>query len=116
MACPTALAARSPSGLEYLPVTIFDHRRVALPEPAFVIHPIEPVDCIDLSRSRLEWSVSDPTAIEEVDHLELDASKVPASRLLFRAGALKRSVIVRRELMLEIEQAGFTGVGWKKIA
>lgn len=37
------------------------------------------------------------------------------NRRLFRAKALKHSLLLRRELALEIEQAGFKGAGWKKI-
>lgn len=51
-----------------------------------------------------------------MDHLEIDPAKVPANRLLFRAKALKGSLIVRTELAQEIEQAGFKGTGTKKIA
>lgn len=110
------IETRSSAGLEYLPVTIYDHKGKPLAEPCFIVHPVDPVDCIDLAKSQVEWSISDPTCIDEVDHLEIDASKVPADRLLFRAKALKRSLIVRSSLAREIEQAGFTGAGSKRIA
>ena len=110
------IEARSPAGVEYLPVTIYDHKGKPLAEPCFIVHPVDPVDCIDFANSQVDWSVSDPTCIDEVAHLEIDATKVPADRLLFRAKALKRSLILRTSLAQEIEQAGFKGTGSKKIA
>ena len=106
---------RSPAKVEYLPITIYDHTGKALRDAHFIVHLVEPVDCIDFHRSEVTWSASDPSSLLDVEHLEIDASRVPADRLLFRAKGLKSAVILRRDFALELEAAHFQGAAWDEI-
>lgn len=109
------IASHQPSKVEYLPVAIHDLKGKVVCAPYFIVHPIDPVDCIDLATSDVVWSELDSTTFLFVRHLEIDAAKVPADRILFRAKAHNEETILRREFALAIAQAGFTGTGWIEI-
>jgi len=106
------IEARSPAKVEYLPVTIFDHKGKALLDPHFIVHLVEPVDCIDYDKSEVTWSASDPSSLLDVEHLEIDPARVPADRRLFRAKGLKGKAFMPRAFAEEIEGAGFKGAAW----
>ncbi len=106
------IEARSPAKIEYLPVTIFDHSGKALPHPHFIVHLVEPVDCINFDTSQVTWSASDSSSLLYVEHLEIDPARVPADRRLFRVKSLKGKAIMTRDFAEEIEAAGFKGAAW----
>lgn len=101
--------------LEYLPVTILDHKGRAASRDYFIIHPIEPIECIDLAKSQVEWGLVDKSSISQVHHLEIDASKVPPDVELFRPKPLYDIVLVRRELAELIDAQGFSGIRWLEL-
>jgi hypothetical protein len=109
------IQGKNPDKVEYLPVTVHDHKGKAVADPYFIIHPIDPPDCIDFPKSNVTWSQMDTSSIQFVDHLEIDATKVAPSRLLFRAKAYPGAILLRREFALEIEAAGFKGAGWRAV-
>lgn len=109
------IEARAPEHVEYLPVTVFDHAGTPLVGPFFVVHPTDPPDCIDFQKSIVTWSASDPTSLLDVEHLEIDATKVPSGRLLFRARSLRSLFLLRANFALDLERAGFTGAGWLEL-
>lgn len=108
--------ARHPARLEYLPVTVLDHKGQPVGAPYFILHPVDPPDCIDRANSKLTMSDFDPDDIWEAEHLAIDESKVPAERLIFRPKAYNSVILLRRELAQDLVAAGFTGAGWKEIA
>ena len=109
------IQAKSPDKVEYLPVTVHDHKGKGVADPYFIIHPIDPPDCIDFAKSDVTWSAMDKSTIQFVDHLEFDEARVAPSRLLFRAKAYNGAILLRREFAREIEAAGFKGAGWREI-
>lgn len=109
------IASRNPEKVEYLPVRVVDIKGKPVEASYFVVHPIEPVDCIDFAKSQVKRSAVDPDSILTVQHLEIDGSKVPAAQLLLRPKGHANVILIRRTLMAEIEAAGFTGVGYREI-
>jgi hypothetical protein len=100
-----------PAEVEFLPVTIFDHKS----RPAgkyFIVHPINPVDALDPTKSGAKWSRLSKKVISGVEKLVLDADKVDRSRLLFKLINFSHCVLVRRDLADAISKQGFTGVKW----
>jgi hypothetical protein len=109
------ISASGPEAVEYLPVTVFDHKGKALAERHWIVHPINPPDCIDLASSKVTWSSLDPDSIQRFRHLELDAARVPAARQLFRPKACPRLLALRRPFAEALVQQGFSGARWKEI-
>lgn len=105
------LEARGVESVEYLPVAIFDHKKKLAGE-YFIVHPINPVDCLDVPACGATfWSV-DPDNIMDVERLVIDVSKIPSTRELFRPASFFEVFLVRQELAEEIDAAGFTGITW----
>jgi uncharacterized protein DUF1629 len=110
------LESRGIVKMEYLPVGIINHKRKRAPESYFILHPIDPVECLDINRSGVTWSQIDNQIINEVRHLAIDASKIPADRMIFRPRYFSDVVLVRRELAVAIDQEDFTGIRWVELA
>lgn len=105
------LEARGLAQVEYLPVAIHDHRG-RLAGEYFIVHPLEPVDCLDIPAcGGTFWSV-DPANMLSVERLAIDPAKIPPGRELFRPRSFYEVILVRRELADAIDAAGFTGIRW----
>lgn len=102
--------------VEYLPLAVVDHKGRAVGTPYFIVHPTDPVDCLDLTRCGAEWSPIDKTIITEMAAFHLDDAKLDDSRNLFRAKAYHYVTLVRRDLAAAIDAAAVTGVRWAELA
>jgi len=107
--------AHSPVEVEHLPVKIIDHKgRVASTDYA-IIHPTNPVDCIDRQKSIFESDLIDPNDIDTIDKLVLDEASIPRDRSFFRMRGFWGITLVRRELAKSIAAEGFSGVDWLEV-
>lgn len=109
------LLARQLAKVEYLPVTIVNHKGRPASTGHVIVNAVEPVDAIDMERSELEMSEISEGYIDTVDKLVLDPKRIPADRHLFRLKGLRRAMLVRRSLAQAIDQQGFKGFGWIEI-
>jgi hypothetical protein len=96
--------------VEYLPVAISDHKKKIASKDYVIVHPIEPVDCIDQDESVLEWSVIDTEKIEVLEKLVIDENRIPKTRKLFRVHHIPDVILAHRSLVSRIEAARITGV------
>lgn len=108
--------AHAPAAVEYLPVTLVDHKGRAASKEHCIIHPIHPVDAIDKDRSVFETGLIDPDAIEAFQKLVLDESRIPADRALFRLQGFWDLTLVRRDLADALQREGFSGLRWLAVA
>lgn len=90
--------------IEFLPVTIFDHKKKAVAQEFFVLNPLRIVDCIDREKSKLDWNIIDPDLISGVHKLELDLQRIPAKAGIFRPKHLWHRLLVERNLAAAIEK------------
>lgn len=109
------IRAQLPDAVEYLPVGILDHKGRRLAQPHWIVHPIDPPDCIDLDASKVTWSSLDPDSIQRYRHLEIDPGRVPAGRQIFRPKACPSLLALRRGFAETLVQQQFSGAGWKEI-
>lgn len=110
------IESRQPPAIEYLPVTVQDHKKRPVPQAHFVVLPLDPPDCIDLASSVVKRSMVDPTALMSVKKLVLDESKIPSDRLIVKPKGYPLATFFRRDLAAEIDAQGFTGIAWKEVA
>ncbi len=108
--------ARAPKRVEYLPVGLVNHKKKPVPDPYFVVHPLEVVDCIDTKRSDLQWNAIDKEKIASLNKHVLKPNAIDGKHLLFRPKHLEYYVMVLPELVDAILQAGFTGVRFTPVA
>lgn len=98
--------------VEYLPVTILDHRGRPTKVEHFIVHPLDPVDALDADASGADFSPIDDTVIDEIEKLVLDEDELDPKRRFFRLQGLWEVTLVHREIAAAIDKAGFTGVRW----
>jgi hypothetical protein len=110
--CVRSLA---PVEVEYLPVKIIDHKRRIANAAYSIIHPTNPVDCIDKEQSIFEPDFIDPNDIDTIDKLVLDDSKIPEDRLFFRLKGFWGITLVRRDVASAITAAGCSGIEWLEL-
>jgi len=101
--------------VEYLPITLLDHKGKPVKDPCYIINALDPVDCLDVDKCEATWSKMVPDDIDELKHLVIDETKIDPQRQLFRCKHYYRVVLVKRELAMAIEEAGFTGIGWLEL-
>lgn len=102
--------------LEYLQVQILNHKKRLIDEPYVIVHPTEPVDCLVVDACEPEWGIIDHDSIDELMHLVIDESRIPANRLIFRPKLYTKVVLVQRNLAEKITAAGLTGVRWIELS
>jgi len=66
------LQSRSLVQVEYLPITILDHKGQIASRDYVIVHPINPVDCLDVEQCVPRWSFIDKTRIKELKHFVID--------------------------------------------
>lgn len=104
--------------IEFLPVTIIDHKSNTLPNDFFIIHPIEPIDCLDAKRCGAIWNKLDPEYIKRLNRIAFNEEFISmedsqmAERKIFRAKNFYRVTFVSKELAKAIDSEGFTGIRW----
>ena len=101
--------------VEYLPVTILDHKGRAASSDYFIIHPIHPVDCLKLDEFDITWDVLNENCIDTIARLMIDESRIDPDRLMFRVKFLEGVILFRRDLAGAIDAMGFTGIEWVEL-
>jgi hypothetical protein len=110
-----ALRARNVNKLEYLPVSIIDHKGKAASKDYFILNPLELVDCIDRQKSVFRESRVKPGRIAKFEKLVIDEASIPADRQLFRMKDYPNVGVASKTLADELTREKFTGLGWTAI-
>lgn len=110
------LEQRGLGSVEYLPAVLVDHKGRDVRREYFIVHPIEPVEALDLAASGAAWSEIDPESIDTVEHLVVDETKVDPGRGLFRLRHFHDVTLIRRDLAEALVQEGFTGLRWVELS
>ena len=98
--------------VEYLPLTILDHRGRPAAKDYVVARLIYPFDCLDVSASKASFSDIQPDVVMDVEKVVLDPAKIDPSRQLFRAKGFPAATIVTKKLADAIDAGGFVGIRW----
>lgn len=106
------LASRRIPSVEYLPVTIIDHKKKPVKARYFIVNPVGLVDCVDAAASGGTPDLILPTTLMSIERLVLDESRIPADRQIFRTVQVNSPVIVRKALADAIDAAKFVGICW----
>lgn len=111
-----AIEAAGPASVQYLPVSIINHKGRLASDEYFVINPFKLQDCIDQKASSLTWNSIDPTLISGCGSLVLDESRIASKATLFRLKHYPFRLIFRRDLADEIKRQKFSGLTFIEIA
>ncbi len=110
------LLAEEVPDVEYLPLTIFNHKKKAEAAPYAIVNPIGTHDCVDLAASDVVMNTINSDYISVVKKLAIDPSKIGSTARLFRAKGLGTVIFFKRELADKVKAAGFTGIEFVEIA
>lgn len=109
------LEANALANIEYLPVSVFDHKGKLVVGRYFLVHPLDPVDCLDLDACEIKWSKIDPDEVMRMKRLVIKTPDLDPRRLLFRIQRLAGTILVHRDLANAISSEKITGVKWKEL-
>jgi hypothetical protein len=105
-----ALVAECVTNVEYLLLTIIDHKKKVASRDYFIMNPPSVVDCIDLEASEVKWNAIDKSMISRCKQLVLKESNVPKDVKVFRPKHLPNQILIRSDLVKKLEGAGLTGL------
>jgi len=101
--------------VEYLPVTILNHKERVASREYYIIHLISPVDCLDVPKCGATRSSLVPEDILDLNELVLDPSRIDPDRRIFRLKYYERPVLARRDLAAALESRGFSGLSFAEL-
>lgn len=101
--------------IEYLPFTLYDHRKRVYSQDYFIINPIGTVDCLDLKESSIVWDDEKQDSIIRIREHVLDRKKVKDAPQLFRIGRSPYTYAVGLELAREMQGRKLTNIFWTRL-
>ncbi|WP_434388726.1 hypothetical protein [Melittangium boletus] len=101
--------------VEYLPFTLYDHRKRPYNRDYCIVNPIGMVDGLDLKASDIVWDDENPTKLIRLNTPVLDRKKVENAPQLFRLTQDPMTYVLRYELAKEISDRKFTNIFWKEL-
>jgi hypothetical protein len=102
--------------VEYHPVLIRDHKGKVFSQDYCILHPIDPIVCLDHEASGASPSFILPDVVDSVEKLVLDREQVPADRPFFRIAGFHQATLVRRDLAAELDKGRYTGFRWLELS
>lgn len=96
--------------IEYLPFTLYDHRKRPYSQDYFIINPIGAFDCLDFKASDIDWSKQNPDEILFIETHVLDREKMKDAPQLFRVGRDTHTYVIGVELIREFKKRGLTNI------
>lgn len=102
--------------IEFLPVSIFNHKGRLASDDYFIVHPLGVQDCIDLERSKVKWNPLRKKVILNCKGLMLKPDSVPSGVKLFRPMYWGFHVMATRDFADDLVSAGFTGLRFTEVA
>jgi hypothetical protein len=96
--------------IEFLPVTILNHKERIASKDHYIVNPVGSVDCIDTEKSGVVWNAIDTKVISAFEQLVLKEDAIPPGVAIFRPTYRTRTILVRRFLADQLSADGFTGL------
>jgi uncharacterized protein DUF1629 len=101
-------------GVEFLPLSIVNHKDRKEPAPYFLVNIVGLQDCVDMTKTTRTVSPLDPELWITVQNLTLDPSRIEPRRELFRARYIRSATIWSEDLANKALAKGFTGIRFLK--
>jgi hypothetical protein len=108
--------AKKVPNLEFLPVTIFNHKKKVASNEYCIVNLVTTQDCIDTKKSEVTWNDIDPHYISKMKQIVFDEKKIDKKAALFRAEHLKTLMFIRADLDEEVTAGGFTNVRFWRLS
>lgn len=110
-------AASAVTKVEFLPLTVINHKGRVASRDYFVVNALQVVDCIDVKASKPVYNDIDPESIMYFKkHLVLNEEAIPKTAKLFRAKHYTTRTLMRRDVAERMKAAGLVGLNFKEPA
>lgn len=96
--------------IEYLPVSIINHKDRVASTDYFILNSLDLVDCIDLKASKVKWSPLDKTCVTSCKGLVFLPEALPARLRVFRPKHWGVNILIDEALAKDLVAQGFTGL------
>ncbi|MCP3144987.1 imm11 family protein [Pyxidicoccus xibeiensis] len=106
------LEEHSGADIEFLRFVLLNHRGRVASEDCYIANVIGMHDCVDMDRTEGDRDPMKPARFMYLRRLLLQEDKIPPTAKLFRASAVPRLMIVRKDLKEQFEKEGVTGITW----
>ncbi|MFP2933138.1 imm11 family protein [Pyxidicoccus sp. 3LG] len=101
--------------IEYLPFTLYDHRKRVHSRDYFIINPIGTFDCLDMKESVIKWDDENPKEIISIKEHVLDRKKMKDAPQFFRIDKDPANYVVGLELAREFKARSFSNIFWAEL-
>jgi len=98
------------SNVEFLPVSILNHKGRLASKDYFIMNPLDIVDCIDQEKSGVVWNAINPNMISSCEKFVLKEDAIPENIGVFRPKFMLTSILIRREIAAKLSAPEMTGV------
>jgi len=105
------LKSKHLKNVEYLPVTILDHKKKIASKEYNIVNPFGLQDAIDMKASVPTLNSFDQS-VDSVQQLVFDKSRIDPELRLFRFAGLSRPVIIEKTLAEELRAQDFVGLSF----
>ena len=109
------LKAEKVKNIEFLPVTILNHKGRVASKDYCIVNPVTTQDCVDVAKSGITWNNIIKEDITKADNLTFDESKIAEDATFFRVKGIVNATFVRDDLAKKIAGAGFTGITFREV-
>ena len=109
------IEAAKPVHVEYLPISIIDHKGKVASAKHFIVNPYKLQDCIDQGASTIRWNPMDKDLISACTKMVIDEKRIEQNARVFRLQHYRKKVLFARDLAEGIEKAKFTGLNFIEI-
>ncbi|MBZ4422591.1 hypothetical protein [Myxococcus sp. RHSTA-1-4] len=96
--------------IEYLPFTLYDHRKRPYSQDYFIINPIGTFDCLDFKASDIAWDDEKPDEILDIEEHVLDRKKMKDAPQLFRVARDPHTYVMGLELIRELKKRDLSDI------
>jgi hypothetical protein len=103
------LKKREVTNVEYLPITILDHKGKVASNEYSIVHPVGLQDVLDLEASKPRYNAIVPTDVDKVERIVMDTSRIPPGVSIFRLAHVMMPVFIDKELAAAVTHNGFAG-------
>ena len=109
------LKARDLRHVEYLPLTIVNHKGKVASTDYFIVNPVGLVDALDLAASKPVYNSIKKSMINRVARVVLDPRRLDPERKVFRLTGLFHPVLIEKGLADAMAAAGLVGPYFKEL-
>lgn len=104
------LVKENVNNVEFLPLTILNHKGRVASADYFIVNALDICDCIDLDASEVEWNFIEKDLISNCERLVLKEEAIPQNYMVFRPKFKPNIILIHIALVEKLYAANFTGL------